>query len=169
MFICLNPLELLQKFDGKTRAEVLCRTLGRQFGSLLHKLSNHHSSFWIGSEGWRTNCRTFHRLEPYSPYIDRQRSHHIYLLHINSSGPYIGGDQNPGGPSPEFRHDGVSFLLWHVAMHAADSEIILPHLLSQPVNLLHAKWNSAFVIFLQSVCAPLKILWPSVDAICASG
>lgn len=35
----------------------------------------------------------------------------------------------------EFAHDGVTLLLRHVAVHGAHCEVVLPHLLSQPVHL----------------------------------
>ena len=63
--------------------------------------------------------------------VDDQR----HLLHIDSSGQEIGGDQDSRGSGPEFSHDDVTLLLVHVSVHGGHSEIPLVHLLSQPVDL----------------------------------
>merc|ERR1712002_382612 len=57
------------------------------------------------------------------------------LLHVNSSGQEVSGDQNSGGSRSELPHDNVSLLLVHVSVHGRNGEISLVHLLGQPVHL----------------------------------
>ena len=77
------------------------------------------------------------------------------LLHVNATRPHICSDEHPATlqgeetakirkvqvslspalTTPELFHDGVSLLLWHVAVHGAHGEVRLPHLLCQPVHL----------------------------------
>ena len=57
------------------------------------------------------------------------------LLHVNTTGPHVSGDQDTRLAAPELLHDGVSLLLGHVAVHGAHSEVRLPHLLREPVHL----------------------------------
>ena len=58
-----------------------------------------------------------------------------HLLHVNSSGPDICRDEDPRSARSELCHDCIPLLLRHVTVHAADCEIVLPHLLSQPIRL----------------------------------
>ena len=75
------------------------------------------------------------------------------LLHVNATRPHICRDEHPATlqgeetakimkvqvspalTTPELFHNGVSLLLWHVAVHGAHGEVRLPHLLGQPVHL----------------------------------
>ena len=73
------------------------------------------------------------------------------LLHIDTAGPHVCRDEHTGRARPELLHDGVSLLLHHVAVHGRDSEVGLPHLLSEPVNLCEqvvrvGGWVFVFVV-----------------------
>ena len=57
------------------------------------------------------------------------------LLHVDTTGQQICGDQHPGGATAELAHDHVPLLLVHVAVHGGHREVALVHLLSQPVHL----------------------------------
>lgn len=51
------------------------------------------------------------------------------LLHINTSGEEIGGNEHTGGSSSELLHDGVSLDLVHLTVHGGDGELVFSHLL----------------------------------------
>lgn len=44
--------------------------------------------------------------------VDDQRN----LLDVNATGQQVGGDQHPGGASPELPHDHITLLLVHVTV-----------------------------------------------------
>ena len=58
-----------------------------------------------------------------------------HLLHVDTAGPHIGGDEHAAVTAAEVVHDAVALLLRHLAVHAADGEVGLAHLLGQPVDL----------------------------------
>ena len=58
-----------------------------------------------------------------------------YLGHVQTPGPHIGGNEHAASSGPELLHDGGPLLLGHVAVHGANGEVGLPHLLRQPVHL----------------------------------
>ena len=58
-----------------------------------------------------------------------------YLLDINSSGEQVGGDEDTGGARAELTHNEVTLLLVHVSVHRADREVLLRHVLGEPVHL----------------------------------
>ena len=39
-----------------------------------------------------------------------------YLLHVDAAGEEISGDEDPGGPRPEFLHQDFALLLFHVSV-----------------------------------------------------
>lgn len=57
------------------------------------------------------------------------------LLDIDTARPHVGRDEHAAVSLPEVLHNAVPFLLRHVAMHAAHSEVGLAHLVRQPVDL----------------------------------
>lgn len=57
------------------------------------------------------------------------------LLDVDTTRPHISGNQHTAVALPEVLHDAVSLLLWHITVHAADSEVGLAHLVGQPVDL----------------------------------
>mmetsp|Transcript_28304 Transcript_28304/g.50560 ORF Transcript_28304/g.50560 Transcript_28304/m.50560 type:complete len:267 (+) Transcript_28304:282-1082(+) len=57
------------------------------------------------------------------------------VLHVQPARPDVGGDEHAGTAATEFAHDGVALFLRHVAVHRRDGEVVLPHLLRQPVHL----------------------------------
>ena len=57
------------------------------------------------------------------------------LLDIDAARPNVGRDEHPAMALSKVLHDGVAFLLRHVAVHATDSEVGLAHLVRQPVHL----------------------------------
>ena len=57
------------------------------------------------------------------------------LLHVDTTGEQIGGDEDAGGTRTELAHDDVTLALVHVSVHARDGEVALLHLLLQPVHL----------------------------------
>mmetsp|Transcript_138 Transcript_138/g.252 ORF Transcript_138/g.252 Transcript_138/m.252 type:complete len:462 (+) Transcript_138:109-1494(+) len=59
-----------------------------------------------------------------------------HLLHIQTSAPEVGGDQDSAGTRPELLHDRVALLLGHVAVDGGHGEVRVAHLLRQPVHLL---------------------------------
>lgn len=60
------------------------------------------------------------------------------LLDIQAAPPQVRGDEDPGVALPELVHDLVPLLLLHFAMHAGHGEVILDHLLGQPLHLANA-------------------------------
>mmetsp|Transcript_9826 Transcript_9826/g.21860 ORF Transcript_9826/g.21860 Transcript_9826/m.21860 type:complete len:325 (-) Transcript_9826:163-1137(-) len=62
-------------------------------------------------------------------------NHKRNLLHINTTGQKIGGDENAGRSRTELTHDDITFTLVHISMHARDGEVTLLHLLLQPIDL----------------------------------
>ena len=69
-----------------------------------------------------------------------------HLLHIKAARPHIGGDEDAGVAASELAHDGVALLLRHVAVHGAHCEIVLPHLLRQPVHLCSGNLLAQFCL-----------------------
>ncbi len=63
--------------------------------------------------------------------VDDQR----HLLHVDTTGQQVGGDQHAGGAGAELAHDGVSLALVELSVHGGDGEVLLLHLLGQPVHL----------------------------------
>lgn len=57
------------------------------------------------------------------------------LLDVDTTRPDISGDEHTTVSLSEVLHDAVPLFLWHVAVHAADSEVGLTHLVGQPVHL----------------------------------
>lgn len=57
------------------------------------------------------------------------------LLDVEAARPDVGGDEHAGMTAAELSHDGIALLLRHVPVHRAHREIVLPHLLRQPVHL----------------------------------
>mmetsp|Transcript_13433 Transcript_13433/g.34256 ORF Transcript_13433/g.34256 Transcript_13433/m.34256 type:complete len:324 (-) Transcript_13433:313-1284(-) len=58
-----------------------------------------------------------------------------HLRHIKTPCPHVCGDEHTLLAAAELLHDLVSLVLRHVSMHGCNSEIVLPHLLGQPVHL----------------------------------
>ena len=61
--------------------------------------------------------------------------HQADLLDVDASRPDVGANQDSAVALTEVAHDAVSLFLWHFAVHAADGEVCLPHLVRQPVHL----------------------------------
>mmetsp|Transcript_14190 Transcript_14190/g.40226 ORF Transcript_14190/g.40226 Transcript_14190/m.40226 type:complete len:388 (-) Transcript_14190:270-1433(-) len=62
--------------------------------------------------------------------------HQGHLLHVQPSCPNIRSNENPRRPAPKIRHDQVPLLLRHVSVHGRNREVVRPHLLSEPLDLL---------------------------------
>jgi len=62
--------------------------------------------------------------------------HETNLLHINTSGKQVSGDENADGAGTELLHDNVSAELVHLTVHDGDSEVILGHRLLEFLNTL---------------------------------
>lgn len=58
-----------------------------------------------------------------------------HLLDIDTARPDVGGDEDTALSRAELGHDRVTLLLHHLAVHAADGEVGLAHLLGKPVDL----------------------------------
>lgn len=52
-----------------------------------------------------------------------------------TSSPDVGGDENSAVACAELGHDLVALLLRHVAVHAGDGEVVLAHLVGEPLDL----------------------------------
>ena len=63
--------------------------------------------------------------------IDDER----HIGDINTAGPHVGGDEYARLAAAELLHNGVALVLGHVTVHARHGEVVLPHLLRQPVHL----------------------------------
>mmetsp|Transcript_8644 Transcript_8644/g.17906 ORF Transcript_8644/g.17906 Transcript_8644/m.17906 type:complete len:289 (-) Transcript_8644:672-1538(-) len=61
--------------------------------------------------------------------------HERHLLDVKSTGPHVCGDKNASAAAPELYHDCLTLLLGHVTVHRRHGEVVLPHLLRQPVHL----------------------------------
>lgn len=59
----------------------------------------------------------------------------LYLLHVNSTGKQVSGDQNTRGPGAELAHDDVSSVLVHVTVGRAHNVIPATHLIRKPIHL----------------------------------
>lgn len=57
------------------------------------------------------------------------------LLYINTTRPHIRRNQHTAVALSEVLHNAVTLLLWHIAVHAADGEVGLAHLVGKPVHL----------------------------------
>jgi hypothetical protein len=64
--------------------------------------------------------------------VDDQRD----LLNIEPAAPDVRRDQNASGAASEVLHNRVSLLLEHIAVDRADREVVVSHLLCQPVDLV---------------------------------
>ena len=58
-----------------------------------------------------------------------------YLLHIDTAGEQIGGDEHTRGTGPELAHNEVAVLLVEVGVHDGHGEVALLHVLGDPVDL----------------------------------
>lgn len=58
-----------------------------------------------------------------------------HLLHVDTTGPDVRGDQDARVPLPEVLHDAIPLLLGHLTVHAGNGEVGLAHLVSEPVDL----------------------------------
>mmetsp|Transcript_70660 Transcript_70660/g.140053 ORF Transcript_70660/g.140053 Transcript_70660/m.140053 type:complete len:208 (-) Transcript_70660:645-1268(-) len=63
--------------------------------------------------------------------VDDQRD----LLHVNAARKHVGGDEHTRAARAELAHDELTLLLVEVGMDGGDGEILLVHLLGQPLNL----------------------------------
>mmetsp|Transcript_22784 Transcript_22784/g.54534 ORF Transcript_22784/g.54534 Transcript_22784/m.54534 type:complete len:262 (+) Transcript_22784:284-1069(+) len=57
------------------------------------------------------------------------------LLHVDTAGEEVGGDQDPGRARPELAHDHIAGVLVHVAVGGGHGVVALAHHLCEPVNL----------------------------------
>ncbi len=57
------------------------------------------------------------------------------LLHVDTTRQQVRGDQHAGRAGAELAHDGVALALVQVAVHGGDGEVLLLHLLGEPVHL----------------------------------
>ena len=57
------------------------------------------------------------------------------LLHVDTAGKQVGGDEHTGGTRAELAHNHIAASLVHVAVHRRDREVLLPHLLCQPLDI----------------------------------
>ena len=57
------------------------------------------------------------------------------LLHVDTTGEQIGGDQNTGGTGAELLHDDITLALVHVSVHGGDGEVTGSELVGEPVDL----------------------------------
>ena len=74
------------------------------------------------------------------------------LLHINTSGEQIGGDEHTSRSSSELLHDGVSLDLVHLTVHGRNGELVLSHaLLELEDSLLGVAIDERLVNFQTSV------------------
>ena len=63
--------------------------------------------------------------------VDDQRN----LLHVDTTGQEIGGDQDTRGAGAELLHDHVTLALVHVAVHGGHGEVACGELVGEPVDL----------------------------------
>jgi len=74
------------------------------------------------------------------------------LLHIDTSGEQIGGDEHTSGGSSELLHDGVSLDLVHLTVHGGNGELVLSHALFElEDSLLGVAIDEGLVDFQTSV------------------
>ncbi len=57
------------------------------------------------------------------------------LLHIDTTGEQVSGDEDTRRARSELSHDDLALLLVHVAVHGRDGEVLAVHLLCEPVDL----------------------------------
>jgi hypothetical protein len=57
------------------------------------------------------------------------------LLHVDTAGKQVGGHEHTRGTRAELAHNHVAASLVHVAVHRRDREVLLLHLLCQPLDL----------------------------------
>mmetsp|Transcript_39530 Transcript_39530/g.86102 ORF Transcript_39530/g.86102 Transcript_39530/m.86102 type:complete len:348 (+) Transcript_39530:319-1362(+) len=62
-------------------------------------------------------------------------NHERHLLHIDTAGQQIGGDQHARGAGAELAHDDVTSVLVHVTVGGRHGMVARPHLVGQPVHL----------------------------------
>ena len=58
-----------------------------------------------------------------------------HLLHIDTTGQEVSGDEHTRGARSELAHDDIAGVLVHVAVGGRHRVVALPHLVSQPVHL----------------------------------
>lgn len=63
--------------------------------------------------------------------VDDQRN----LLHINTTGQQVSGDQDTRGAGSEFLHNQITLRLIHVTVHGRDGEVTSSELVGKPVDL----------------------------------
>lgn len=117
---------------------------------VLRRIIQEAACQWKG--GWIVNS------------LQRSLQREACLLDIYTPSPDVCWYEHPGCPRPEFCHDSISFLLWHVSVHGADCEVILPHLLCQPISLQAEGANFAPSIHIpaKKVCSWLALDWTPV-------
>jgi hypothetical protein len=59
-----------------------------------------------------------------------------HLLYINPPAPQVRRNQDSRAARSEFLHHLVPLVLIHVPVHGAHGEVVLPHLVGQPIDLL---------------------------------
>ena len=57
------------------------------------------------------------------------------LLHINTTGEQVSGDEHTRGAGSELLHDDIALCLVHVAVHGRDGEVASSELVGEPVDL----------------------------------
>mmetsp|Transcript_133927 Transcript_133927/g.232437 ORF Transcript_133927/g.232437 Transcript_133927/m.232437 type:complete len:287 (-) Transcript_133927:373-1233(-) len=57
------------------------------------------------------------------------------VLDVDTSGQQIGGDQHTRATTTESCHNLLTLSLWHICVHERNSELLLIHLIGQPVHL----------------------------------
>ena len=57
------------------------------------------------------------------------------LLHVNTTGEQVSGDEHTRGAGSELLHDDITLSLVHVAVHGRDREVTGSELVGEPVNL----------------------------------
>lgn len=58
-----------------------------------------------------------------------------HLLHVDTTGEQVGGDEDTGRARAEFLHDDVALALVHVTVHGRDGEVTGSELVGEPVDL----------------------------------
>mmetsp|Transcript_9405 Transcript_9405/g.17649 ORF Transcript_9405/g.17649 Transcript_9405/m.17649 type:complete len:287 (+) Transcript_9405:270-1130(+) len=61
--------------------------------------------------------------------------HNGHVLHVNPARQQVRGDEHTRAAGPESGHNLLTLSLGHVGMHEADGELLLVHLVRQPVHL----------------------------------
>merc|ERR1719410_3325673 len=58
-----------------------------------------------------------------------------YLLHVNTTGEQVCGDEHTRGTRSELSHDKITLALVHISVHCRHGKVTALHLLRQPVDL----------------------------------